>query len=261
MVDLDSDPTKLLEVVEIGKQLLVTRGALTTFSLANDVAKYFAILPALFAGALPGLAALDVLQLHSPTTAVLSAVIVNALLIPLLVPLALRGVACEPMSADALLTRNLALWGGGPPHAVRAHQGRGRRPHGRGGLVTALSVFTSSVRHGPARAPGGARLAARHHPRLWGSCSRTRRPAAWWCATGASWAPRSSGRPSPGPATCTAGRRRPATIPRAAAGSNLAASNPALRERVADRGWPRSGGGPPRCPTPWPRRVRAWTLT
>ncbi len=112
MVDLDSDPTKLLEVVEIGKQLLVTRGALTTFSLANDVAKYFAILPALFAGALPGLAALDVLHLHSPTTAVLSAVIVNAALIPLLVPLALRGVAVRPMPADALLTRNLALWGG-----------------------------------------------------------------------------------------------------------------------------------------------------
>ena len=113
MVDLDSDPTKLLEVVEIGKQLLVTRGALTTFSLANDVAKYFAVLPALFVGALPGLEALDVLRLGSPTSALLSAVIVNALMIPLLVPLALRGVAVTPMSAERRLVRNLAWWGGG----------------------------------------------------------------------------------------------------------------------------------------------------
>ena len=111
MIDLDSDPTKLLEVVEIGKQLLVTRGALTTFSLANDVAKYFAILPALFAGALPGLALLDVLGLHSPTTAILAAVIVNALLIPLLVPLAMRGVAVRAGSAEGVLTRNLAVFG------------------------------------------------------------------------------------------------------------------------------------------------------
>jgi K+-transporting ATPase ATPase B chain len=113
MVDLDSDPTKLLDVVEIGKQLLVTRGALTTFSLANDVAKYFAILPAIFAGSMPGLAALDVLGLTNPSTALLSAVIVNALLIPLLVPLALRGVQLRPMSAESLLARNLLVYGVG----------------------------------------------------------------------------------------------------------------------------------------------------
>ena len=111
MVDLDSDPTKLLEVVEIGKQLLMTRGALTTFSIANDVAKYFAIVPALFAGTLPWLAAMDVMHLHSPTSAILSAVIFNAIIIPLLIPIALRGVRYRPLGADALLRRNLLIWG------------------------------------------------------------------------------------------------------------------------------------------------------
>ncbi|MFB1486823.1 MULTISPECIES: potassium-transporting ATPase subunit KdpB [unclassified Thiocapsa] len=111
MVDLDSDPTKLLEVVEIGKQLLVTRGALTTFSLANDVAKYFAILPAVFVAGVPAMAALDLMQLHSPASAVLAAVIFNALVIPLLIPFALRGVHIRPASADALLGRNLAIYG------------------------------------------------------------------------------------------------------------------------------------------------------
>jgi potassium-transporting ATPase ATP-binding subunit len=111
MVDLDSDPTKLLEVVEIGKQLLMTRGALTTFSIANDVAKYFAIVPALFAGTLPWLKAMDVMNLHSPTSAILSAVIFNALIIPALIPIALRGVAYRPIGADALLKRNLLVWG------------------------------------------------------------------------------------------------------------------------------------------------------
>jgi len=111
MVDLDSDPTKLLEVVEVGKQLLVTRGALTTFSIANDVAKYFAIVPALFAGTLPWLKAMDVMHLHSPTSAILSAVIFNALIIPALIPIALRGVAYRPVGADALLRRNLLIWG------------------------------------------------------------------------------------------------------------------------------------------------------
>ncbi|AZI44942.1 K(+)-transporting ATPase subunit B (plasmid) [Deinococcus psychrotolerans] len=111
MVDLDSDPTKLLEVVEIGKGLLITRGALTTFSIANDVAKYFAILPALFVVAYPPLAALNVMQLHSPTSAVLSAVIFNALIIPLLIPLALRGVPYRPTSAASLLSRNLLIYG------------------------------------------------------------------------------------------------------------------------------------------------------
>jgi potassium-transporting ATPase ATP-binding subunit len=113
MVDLDSDPTKLIEVVEIGKQLLMTRGALTTFSVANDVAKYFAIVPALFAGTLPWLKAMDIMHLHSPTSAILSAVIFNALIIPLLIPVALRGVKYQPLGADALLRRNLVVWGVG----------------------------------------------------------------------------------------------------------------------------------------------------
>jgi potassium-transporting ATPase ATP-binding subunit len=111
MVDLDSDPTKLIEVVEIGKQLLMTRGALTTFSVANDVAKYFAIVPALFAGTLPWVKAMDVMQLHSPTSAILSAVIFNALIIPALIPVALKGVKYVPLGADALLKRNLLIWG------------------------------------------------------------------------------------------------------------------------------------------------------
>jgi K+-transporting ATPase ATPase B chain len=111
MVDLDSDPTKLIEVVEIGKQLLVTRGSLTTFSIANDVAKYFAIIPALFAGTLPWLKVVDVMHLHSPTSAILSAVIFNALIIPALIPVAIKGVKYRPLGADALLRRNLLIWG------------------------------------------------------------------------------------------------------------------------------------------------------
>jgi K+-transporting ATPase ATPase B chain len=111
MVDLDSDPTKLIEVVEVGKQLLMTRGALTTFSISNDVAKYFAIIPALFAGTLPWLGAIDVMHLHSPTSAILSAVIFNAIIIPLLIPVALKGVKYEPLGADALLRKNLFIWG------------------------------------------------------------------------------------------------------------------------------------------------------
>jgi K+-transporting ATPase ATPase B chain len=111
MVDLDSDPTKLIEVVEIGKQLLMTRGALTTFSIANDVAKYFAIIPALFAGTLPWLKKIDIMHLHSPTSAILSAVIFNALIIPALIPVALKGVSYKPLGADALLRKNLLIWG------------------------------------------------------------------------------------------------------------------------------------------------------
>jgi potassium-transporting ATPase ATP-binding subunit len=111
MVDLDSDPTKLIEVVEIGKQLLMTRGALTTFSIANDLAKYFAIVPALFAATLPWLKTFDIMHLHSATSAILSAVIFNAIIIPLLIPIALKGVAYKPVGADALLRRNLFIWG------------------------------------------------------------------------------------------------------------------------------------------------------
>jgi K+-transporting ATPase ATPase B chain len=111
MVDLDSNPTKLIEIVETGKQLLMTRGALTTFSLANDVAKYFAIIPAAFTATFPALAALNVMGLHSPTTAILSAVIFNALIIVALVPLALKGVRYRPIGAAALLRRNLVVYG------------------------------------------------------------------------------------------------------------------------------------------------------
>ncbi|QIB41975.1 potassium-transporting ATPase subunit KdpB [Streptomyces aureoverticillatus] len=111
MVDLDSDPTKIIEIVEIGKQLLITRGALTTFSIANDIAKYFAILPAMFAAVYPGLGRLNIMDLHSPLSAILSAVIFNALVIVALIPLALRGVRYRPSSASALLTRNLWIYG------------------------------------------------------------------------------------------------------------------------------------------------------
>jgi K+-transporting ATPase ATPase B chain len=111
MVDLDSNPTKLIEIVEIGKQLLITRGSLTTFSIANDVAKYFVIIPALFAATYPVLDRLNVLRLESPRSAVLSAVIFNALVIVALIPLALRGVRFRPVSATALLRRNLLVYG------------------------------------------------------------------------------------------------------------------------------------------------------
>lgn len=111
MVDLDNDPTKLIEVVEIGKQLLITRGTITTFSIANDVAKYFAIVPALFIVSIPSLQALNIMHLASPQSAILSAVIFNAIIIPLLIPLALRGVAYKPIGASALLRRNLLIYG------------------------------------------------------------------------------------------------------------------------------------------------------
>ena len=123
MVDLDSNPTKLIEIVEVGKQLLITRGALTTFSIANDVAKYFAILPAIFAftyatgaggnGVRGPLDALNVMQLGTPSSAIISAIVFNALIIPVLVPLALRGVQYKPSGASALLRRNLLIYGAG----------------------------------------------------------------------------------------------------------------------------------------------------
>jgi K+-transporting ATPase ATPase B chain len=111
MVDLDSDPTKLIEIVEIGKQLLITRGALTTFSIANDIAKYFAIIPAMFVGLFPGLDLLNIMRLHSPQSAILSAVIFNAIIIVALIPLSLRGVRYTPSSASKLLSRNLYVYG------------------------------------------------------------------------------------------------------------------------------------------------------
>jgi K+-transporting ATPase ATPase B chain len=111
MIDLDSDPTKLIEVVEIGKQLLMTRGSLTTFSIANDVAKYFAIIPAMFVAVYPQLQALNVMQLASPQSAILSAIVFNALVIVALIPLALRGVKYRAVGAEALLRRNLLIYG------------------------------------------------------------------------------------------------------------------------------------------------------
>jgi K+-transporting ATPase ATPase B chain len=113
MIDLDSNPTKLIEIVEIGKQLLMTRGSLTTFSIANDVAKYFAIIPAMFVATFPVLQALNIMRLHSPQSAILSAVIFNALIIVALIPLALRGVRYRPMGAAAILRRNLVVYGVG----------------------------------------------------------------------------------------------------------------------------------------------------
>ena len=113
MVDLDNDPTKLIEIVEIGKQLLMTRGTLTAFSIANDVAKYFAIVPALFMVSIPALASMNVMKLHSPESAILSAIIFNALIIPILIPLALKGVKYKPIGASALLRRNLLIYGFG----------------------------------------------------------------------------------------------------------------------------------------------------
>jgi K+-transporting ATPase ATPase B chain len=111
MVDLDSDPTKLIEIVEIGKQLLMTRGALTTFSIANDVAKYFAMIPAMFIVLYPQLVALNVMHLTNPRSAILSAIIFNALIIVALIPLALKGIAYRPIGAAALLRRNLLIYG------------------------------------------------------------------------------------------------------------------------------------------------------
>jgi K+-transporting ATPase ATPase B chain len=111
MVDLDSDPTKLIDIVRIGKQLLITRGALTTFSIANDIAKYFAIIPAMFTGVFPGLAVLNIMQLHSPSSAILSAIIFNAIIIVVLIPLALRGVTYRAASAASILGRNLLVYG------------------------------------------------------------------------------------------------------------------------------------------------------
>nr|WP_246323678.1 potassium-transporting ATPase subunit KdpB [Alpinimonas psychrophila] len=111
MVDLDSDPSKLIDIVRIGKQLLITRGALTTFSIANDIAKYFAIIPAMFMGVFPGLAVLNIMNLHSPSSAVLSAIIFNAMIIIILIPLALRGVKYRPLSASKILSRNLLVYG------------------------------------------------------------------------------------------------------------------------------------------------------
>jgi potassium-transporting ATPase ATP-binding subunit len=111
MVDLDSDPTKIIEVVEIGKQLLITRGALTTFSIANDVSKYFAIIPAMFILAIPQMKFLNIMGLSTPQSAILSALIFNAIIIPALIPIAMKGVKYKPMKAEAMLRKNLLIYG------------------------------------------------------------------------------------------------------------------------------------------------------
>ncbi|HHY26103.1 MAG TPA: HAD-IC family P-type ATPase, partial [Desulfitobacterium dehalogenans] len=111
MVDLDSDPTKILDVVEIGKQLLITRGSLTTFSIANDIAKYFAIIPAMFMAVIPQMKALNIMGLSTPFSAILSALIFNALIIPCLIPLAMKGVKYRPMGAEKMLSRNMLIYG------------------------------------------------------------------------------------------------------------------------------------------------------
>ena len=174
MVDLDSNPTKLIEVVEIGKQLLMTRGSLTTFSIANDVAKYFAIIPALFVASLPELGALNIMELATPQSAILSAVIFNALIIVALIPLALKGVAYRPIGAAALLRRNLLVYGLGglvaAVHRHQAHRPRRRRPAAspEGGR-TMLQQSSPRPRH-------AARLHAAHRRRL----SAGRSPASRW---------------------------------------------------------------------------------
>ena len=182
MVDLDSNPTKLIEIVEIGKQLLMTRGALTTFSIANDVAKYFAIIPAMFLATFPLLGALNIMGLQTPQSAILSAVIFNALIIVALVPLALRGVRYRPEGAAALLRRNLLIYGvGGIDRAVHRHQGDRRRDHrARPGvrarsmnilrnlvvavLMTVVTTVLLGRRSIRSRSPASRRRSFRHRP-------------------------------------------------------------------------------------------------
>ena len=170
MVDLDSDPTKLIEIVEIGKQLLITRGALTTFSISNDIAKYFAIIPAMFASVYPGLDRLNIMGLASPQSAILSAVIFNALVIIALIPLALRGVSYRPGGAAALLRRNLLVYGARrrrrPVHRDQAHRPAGPVPP-RDGLMRTSNLFVArhlaaAPRAARLHSPARRRLPARH---------------------------------------------------------------------------------------------------
>ena len=225
MVDLDSDPTKLIEIVEIGKQLLITRGALTTFSIANDIAKYFAIIPAMFAAVYPGLDTLNIMRLHSPTSAILSAVIFNALIIVALIPLALRGVRYTPGSAAAMLRRNLLVYGARrhhrpvhrhqdhrPPHPVHPRDLVMRLPSWIAQHLAALrALLVLTVLLGTRLPAGHGRgrpdpRPARPRRRIAASAGRQRPSAA-----------RSSARPSPTPtatrcrSTSSPARRRPAT--------------------------------------------------
>ena len=166
MVDLDSDPTKLIDIVEIGKQLLITRGSLTTFSIANDVAKYFAIIPAMFAGfaSVSVLNDLNIMDLQSPRSAILSAVIFNALIIVMLIPLALRGVKFVPTGAAQLLRRNLLIYGvGGVDRPVHRHQAHRHGPHGTGGEVMRRQLVPAVIVDGRVHRAVRARLPARDH--------------------------------------------------------------------------------------------------
>ncbi len=175
MVDLDSNPTKLIEIVEIGKQLLITRGSLTTFSIANDVAKYFAIIPAMFAGAFPVLDRLNVMDLSSPRSAILSAVIFNALIIVALIPLALRGVKYRPLGAAALLRRNLLVYGAGRHRrAVHRHQARRHRPHRSGSLLMRRQLLPALLAFVAFTVLVGVALPARRSPASRRSRSATR---------------------------------------------------------------------------------------
>ena len=183
MVDLDSDPTKLIEIVEIGKQLLMTRGALTTFSIANDVAKYFAIIPAMFVAFYPQLQALNIMRLHTPQSAILSAIIFNALIIVALIPLALRGVTYRPVGAASILRRNLLIYGLGGivvpfigikliDLARHRHRPRLRNSHMLQQIRPAIVMI---VADDPPHRP---RLSARHDRHRPAASFRTRRTAA-----------------------------------------------------------------------------------
>ena len=234
MVDLDSNPTKLIEVVEIGKQLLITRGALTTFSVANDVAKYFAIIPAMFSGVIPVLDRLNIMNLRPPRSAILSAVIFNALIIIALIPLSLRGVKFRAESAATMLRRNLLIYGlGGIIVPVHRHQGHRHRHHCarsvlmRRQLLPALGmvlVFT---------------VLPASSTRWWSPASRswrsTTRPTARWSRSTARWSARAgSASRSPTPSTSTPRPSADGYVPGAQGGgaysygSNYGPSNPAL---------------------------------
>ena len=245
MVDLDSDPTKLIEVVEIGKQLLMTRGALTTFSIANDVAKYFAIVPALFAGTLPWLKAMDVMHLHSPTSAILSAVIFNALIIPALIPVALQGRQVSAARRRRAAAQEPADLGSGRrDRSVHRHQAD-RRGHGRdaSGCLSAdrsrrtndVTIYFQESMAVGLRPWSSAAWSIRWRCGRSGRRSSRFRPTAAWC-TGPDGKPVGSlliaqpftkdeyFQPRPSAASYDAS---------ASASSALAASNYALRDRVA----------------------------
>ena len=259
MVDLDSNPTKLIEIVEIGKQLLMTRGALTTFSIANDVAKYFAIIPAMFAGVFPVLGVLNIMYLHSPQSAILSAVIFNAIIIVALIPLALKGVKYEPKAADILLRNNLLIYGvggiiipfigikaidlcsGSPASGVNkrrltVHSTSTLLPGSKAQAVPAahsrLEDIDSLYPRDHGSAGPGLSAAGHRHRRL--DLSRTRPRAASSSRTAQSSAPSCWRRASPPTATSIPGprRRATATTPPLPAASNLAQSIQALVTRI-----------------------------